>query len=55
MKVPFVDLKREALLLKTKLQESTLEVLSSGNYINGPRVKKFEDNFDKIYGKDLKN
>ena len=42
MKVPFVDLSREANLLFSDLMKSTEEVLKSGIYINGPNVEEFE-------------
>ncbi len=43
MKVPFVDLSREANLLFSELINSTEQVLKSGIYINGPNVNKFEN------------
>ena len=43
MKVPFIDLKREASLIENKLMKVTQEVIASGNYINGAYVRKFED------------
>ena len=42
MKIPFVDLKREANSCIDELMSSTKEVLRSGIYINGPKVKEFE-------------
>ena len=42
MKIPFVDLKREANTCIDELITSTKEVLTSGIYINGPKVKEFE-------------
>ena len=45
MKVPFIDLTREANFLLEELRSETDEVLQSGQYINGPKVKKFEKEF----------
>ncbi|MDC3094602.1 DegT/DnrJ/EryC1/StrS family aminotransferase [Prochlorococcus sp. AH-716-M09] len=45
MKVPFIDLTREAHFLMDELREETDQVLQSGQYINGPKVKKFEQEF----------
>ena len=38
MKVPFIDLTREAHFLMDELREETDQVLQSGQYINGPKV-----------------
>ena len=43
MKIPFIDLSREANLLIEELKDETEEVLKSGQYINGPKVKEFEE------------
>ncbi len=45
MKIPFVDLSREANFLMEDLKHQTEEVLKSGLYINGPKVKEFEQSF----------
>ena len=45
MKVPFIDLSREAEFLFEELKIETEEVLKSGNYINGPKVMQFEKKF----------
>jgi len=50
MKVPFVDLTREANLILPELMEVTNEVLLSGNYINGPKVNSFEKEFARYCG-----
>tara|TARA_Y100001968_G_scaffold43474_1_gene33477 strand:- start:2873 stop:3985 length:1113 start_codon:yes stop_codon:yes gene_type:complete len=47
MKIPFVDLKREANLLSNELLDTTKDVLLSGQYINGDKVKLFEGEFAK--------
>ena len=50
MKVPFVDLSREANCCIEELLSSTKEVLKSGFYINGPNVKKLEDDLAEYIG-----
>ena len=47
MKIPFVDLSREANFLMEELKTETEIVLKSGQYINGPKVKEFEKSFSK--------
>ena len=47
MKIPFVDLSREANFLMEELKTQTEMVLKSGQYINGPKVKEFEKSFSK--------
>lgn len=42
MKVPFVDLKREATFFKSQLLEAASQVIDSGIYIDGPNVRKLE-------------
>jgi len=44
MLVPFVDLKREALLCKSELVNSFEAVIESGSYISGDYVTRFEEN-----------
>tara|TARA_B100000212_G_scaffold306851_1_gene255643 strand:- start:4092 stop:5213 length:1122 start_codon:yes stop_codon:yes gene_type:complete len=48
--VPFVDLTREANFFMPKLLEKTKKVLISGQYINGPFVKLFEEELTKFFG-----
>ena len=43
LKVPFVDLKREANFFFKELMNDTEKVLKSGMYINGDSVKQFEN------------
>ena len=50
IKVPFVDLSREANFFMPKLLEKTKTVLNSGQYINGPFVKLFEEELTKYLG-----
>ncbi len=50
MKVPFIDLKREAKSIGGELISKTKEVLDSGNYISGNNVNKFEIEFAKYCG-----
>ena len=45
MQVPFVDLSREANSILEEIIQSTRQVISSGIYINGENVKKFEKEF----------
>ena len=48
MKVPFIDLSREAEFLFEELKIETEEVLKSGNYINGPKVRRFEKELCRV-------
>ena len=50
MKVPFVDLKREAIFCKDELLKATELVINSGYYISGPHVKEFEENIQNKLG-----
>ncbi|MDA7501560.1 DegT/DnrJ/EryC1/StrS family aminotransferase [bacterium] len=50
MKVPFVDLKREANFCFDELQHSFERVIRSGNYINGPSVKSLENSVSEYLG-----
>ena len=50
MKVPFVDLTREAKLLMPDLLKSTEDVLKSGIYIDGLYVQKLERNLEEYLG-----
>ena len=50
MRVPFIDLSREANFLIEELKKETEDVLKSGIYINGPKVKEFEDKFSIYCG-----
>ena len=43
LKIPFVDLKREANFFFKELISDTEKVLKSGMYINGESVNKFEN------------
>ena len=45
MKVPFLDLKSGYNEIQNELDSKILKVLHSGQYIGGPAVKAFEDNF----------
>ena len=42
MKVPFMSLTREANFLLKEILIETEKVITSGQYINGPKVKEFE-------------
>ena len=50
MKIPFVDLKREAKLIKDELLTATEDVLNSGIYIMGEKLLAFEEGFAKYLG-----
>ncbi len=50
MKIPFVDLSREATLLTDEIKDEIDLVLRSGNFINGPKVKLFEKKFAEFCG-----
>ena len=43
MQIPFVDLSREATLLTDEIKDEIELVLRSGNFINGAKVKLFEE------------
>ena len=45
MKVPFVDLSREASSVSDELLEITSKVINSGQYVFGPYLKSFEEKF----------
>ena len=45
MKVPFIDLTREANFLLKEILIETEKVITTGQYINGPKVKEFEKEF----------
>ena len=48
LKIPFVDLKREANFFLKELISDTEKVLKSGMYINGESVNKFENSLNFI-------
>ncbi|MDC0253341.1 DegT/DnrJ/EryC1/StrS family aminotransferase [Bacteriovoracales bacterium] len=48
MKVPYVDLKAQYLDHKKEILDSINSVMESGQYIMGPELKTFEDNFAKL-------
>ena len=50
MKISFIDLKREAKLIKNELLNVTEDIILSGNYIGGKNVDLFEDKFSKFCG-----
>ncbi len=50
MQIPFVDLSREATLLTDEIKNEIELVLRSGNFINGPKVKLFEEKFADFCG-----
>src|SRR3989304_2546662 len=48
MKVPFVDLTRQYQTVKDEVAKVTEEVMSSGRYVSGQRVEKFEQEFSSF-------
>lgn len=50
MNIPFVDLTREANYLLDDIKNQTELVIKSGQYINGPKVKTFEEDFAEFCG-----
>jgi len=46
--IPIVDLKNQYRAIKAMIDERVLSVLSSGNYILGPEVKAFENEFARF-------
>lgn len=50
MKIPMLNLTEQYELLKSELDEAIHEVLNSGVYINGPKVRAFEENMEKFLG-----
>ena len=44
MKIQMVDLKSQYNKIKSEIDKSILEVISSSKFINGPDVKRFEEN-----------
>jgi len=42
MKVPIIDLKRQYEIIRDEIEKELLEVASSGYYIMGPKIAKFE-------------
>ena len=43
MQVPMIDLKTQYNNIKAELDRAVIQALSEGHYINGPEVKKFEE------------
>jgi dTDP-4-amino-4,6-dideoxygalactose transaminase len=50
MKVPFLDLKREYLIIKKEIEKKLKETLERGEYCFGRETKEFEKNFAKLTG-----
>lgn len=47
MNIPLLDLKKQYSYLQNDIEKRISEILVGGNYINGPYVKKFENNIAK--------
>jgi len=50
MKIEMVDLKGQYTKIQDEMDHALLEVVKSGNFINGPEVKKFEKNLSDYLG-----
>ena len=50
MKISMVDLKSQYLNIQDEIDEAVLEVIRSTAYINGPKVKEFQANFESYLG-----
>ena len=46
-KIEMVDLKGQYELIKDQVNQSVLETIESTMFINGPRVKSFQDHLEK--------
>ena len=50
MEVPLIDLKAQYRNIKAELDYAVIEVLANGHYIQGPEVKKIEEEMAKFFG-----
>lgn len=50
MKIEMVDLKGQYAKIQDEMDHTLLDVVKSGNFINGPEVKKFEKNMSDYLG-----
>ena len=50
LKVEFVDLTRMHNEIREEINDAIMNVIDNSNYIGGPQVKKFEENFAKYVG-----
>ncbi|MEN9610725.1 MAG: hypothetical protein RLZZ628_1539, partial [Bacteroidota bacterium] len=50
MPLQMVDLKSQYLNLKTELNKAVLDCIASTAYINGPEVKRFQQNLEQFLG-----
>lgn len=48
--VPFVDLYKQYLTIKDKIDEAISDVIASSSFVRGPHVEKFEDLFAQAIG-----
>src|SRR5947209_2836234 len=51
MKIDFVNLKRQNKIYKKELLEAIKKIVDDANFIMGPNVTKFEQNFAAFCGK----
>jgi dTDP-4-amino-4,6-dideoxygalactose transaminase len=50
MKVKFFDLQRQYSKIGSEIEKSTIEILRSGNYVSGNKVREFEEKFAEYCG-----
>ena len=50
MLVPFVDLKKQYVSIKTEIDRAIESVIAETAFIKGKYVSKFEDEFSNLYG-----
>lgn len=50
MKVPFVDLCAQYQVIKEEIQKELIEVMESATFILGDKVRRFEEEFARLYG-----
>src|SRR3954466_10842420 len=52
MRVPFLDLQTQYAAIREEIHEAIADVLDTSQYILGPHVQSFEQNFAKAHGVD---
>lgn len=50
MQVPFIDFQSHYKKIKSEIEKEVIEVLASGRYVAGPKIKNFERNFAAYCG-----
>ena len=46
-RIPFIDLQAQYLSLKEEIDSAIEDVISKSNFVRGPHVDSFEENFAK--------